>query len=81
MNFPNMANSIVELENRQEHLDQLKAARHLYTKVGNFSGVYMLFCVLIPVIISVGRILFITGSPIILQSMIAYSLAALVVGF
>jgi len=75
-----MANSIVELENRQEHLDQLKAARHLYTKVGNFSGVYMLFCVLIPVIISVGRILFITGSPIILQSMIAYSLAALVVG-
>jgi len=75
-----MANSIVELENRQEHLDQLKAARHLYTKVGNFSGVYMFFCVLIPVIISVGRILFITGSPIILQSMIAYSLAALVVG-
>ena len=75
-----MANNIVELENRQEHLDQLKAARHLYTKVGNFSVVYMFFCVLIPVIISVGRILFITGSPIILQSMIAYSLAALVVG-
>lgn len=75
-----MANSIVELENRQEHLDQLKATRHLYTKVGNFSGVYMLFCVLIPVIISVGRILFITENPIILQSMIAYSLVALFVG-
>ena len=75
-----MANNIVELENRQEHINQLKAARRLYTKAGYFSGGYMFFCVLIPVSISVGRILFTTESLIILQSMIAYSLAALVVG-
>ena len=37
MNFPNMANNIIELENRQEHVNQLKAARRLYTKVGYFS--------------------------------------------
>ena len=80
MNFPNMANNIIELENRQEHVNQLKAARRLYTKVGYFSGVYMFFCVFIPISISVGRILFTTESPIILQSMIAYSLVALVIG-
>lgn len=75
-----MANNIVELENRQEHINQLKAARHLYTKIGYFSGAYMFFCVFIPISISVGRILFTTESPIILQSMIAYSLVALVIG-
>ena len=36
-----MANNIIELENEQEYINQLKAARHLYTKAGYYSTSYM----------------------------------------
>lgn len=36
-------NNIVELENSQVNINQLKAARHLYTKAGRYSISYMVF--------------------------------------
>ena len=76
-----MANNIIELENRPEHIRQLKAARRLYTKAGYYSTAYIIFCVLIPIIISIGRIFFHSVVPIVLHILMAYSLVALIVGF
>lgn len=76
-----MANNIIELENRPEHISQLKAVRRLYTKAGYYSTAYIIFCVLIPIIISIGRIFFHSVAPIVLHILMAYSLVALIVGF
>ncbi|MGP1473353.1 S-4TM family putative pore-forming effector [Prevotella intermedia] len=76
-----MANNIVELENRQEHINQLKAARHLYTKAGNYTTAYVIICVLIPIVISIGRIFVDSLAPLVLHTLTAYTLMSLVMGF
>ena len=82
MNFLNMAkNNIVELENSQVHINQLKAARHLYTKAGRYSISYMVFCVFIPVVISIGRMFLSPDNHFALNAMMAYDVVALVAGF
>lgn len=75
-----MANNIVEIENRQEHINQLKAAHHLYTKAGHYSTAYVLFCVLIPIIISFVRFYICSDNYLVLHSLMAYSVVALVIG-
>lgn len=81
MNSLDMANNIVELENRQEHINQLKAARHLYTKAGNYTTAYVIICVLIPIVISIGRIFVDSLAPLVLHTLTAYTLMSLVMGF
>lgn len=82
MNSLNMAkNNIVELENSQVHINQLKAARHLYTKAGRYSTLYMIFCVFIPVVISIGRMFLNPDDHFALNAMMAYGVVALVAGF
>ena len=81
MNSLDMANNIVELENRQEHINQLKAARHLYTKAGNYTTAYVILCVLIPIVISIGRIFVDSLAPLVLHTLTAYTLMSLVMGF
>lgn len=82
MNSLNMAkNNIVELENSQVHINQLKAARHLYTKAGCYSISYMVFCAFIPVVISIGRMFFSPDNHFALNAMMAYGVIALVAGF
>lgn len=82
MNSLNMAkNNIVELENSQVHINQLKAARHLYTKAGRYSISYMFFCAFIPVVISIGRMFFSPDNHFALNAMMAYGVVALVAGF
>ena len=76
-----MANNIVELENRQEHINQLKAARHLYTKAGNYTTAYVVICALIPIVISIGRIFIDSLAPLVLHTLTAYTLVSLVMGF
>lgn len=74
-------NNIVELENSQVHINQLKAARHLYTKAGHYSTSYMFFCAFIPVVISIGRIFLSPDDHFALNTMMAYGVVALVAGF
>lgn len=82
MNSLNMAkNNIVELENSQVHINQLKAARHLYTKAGHYSTSYMFFCAFIPVVISIGRMFLSSDDHFALNAMMAYGVVALVAGF
>ena len=82
MNSLNMAkNNIVELENSQGHINQLKAARHLYTKAGHYSTSYMFFCAFIPVVISIGRMFLSPDDHFALNAMMAYGVVALVAGF
>ena len=82
MNTLNMAkNNIVELENSQIHINQLKAARHLYTKAGHYSTSYMFFCAFIPVVISIGRMFLSPDDHFALNAMMAYGVVALVAGF
>ena len=81
MNFLNMANNIIELENKQEHINQLKAARYLYTKAGHYSTSYMIFCAFIPVGISIGRMFLSPDAQFALNVMMAYGLIALIAGF
>lgn len=82
MNSLNMAkNNIVELENSQVHINQLKAARHLYTKAGHYSTSYMFFCAFIPVVISIGRMFLSPDDHFALNAMMAYGVVALVAGF
>lgn len=81
MNSLDMANNIVELENRQEHINQLKAARHLYTKAGNYTTAYVVICALIPIVISIGRIFIDSLAPLVLHTLTAYTLVSLVMGF
>lgn len=81
MNSLDMANNIVELENRQEHINQLKAARHLYTKAGNYTTAYVIICALIPIVISIGRIFIDSLAPLVLHTLTAYTLVSLVMGF
>lgn len=82
MNSLNMAkNNIVELENSQGHINQLKAARHLYTKAGCYSISYMVFCAFIPVVISIGRMFLSPDDYFALNAMMAYGVVALVAGF
>lgn len=82
MNSLNMAkNNIVELENSQIHINQLKAARHLYTKAGHYSTSYMFFCAFIPVVISIGRMFLSPDDHFALNAMMAYGVVALVAGF
>lgn len=81
MNSLDMANNIVELENRQEHINQLKAARHLYTKADNYTTAYVIICVLIPIVISIGRIFVDSLAPLFLHTLTAYTLMSLVMGF
>ena len=76
-----MANNIIELENKQEHINQLKAARHLYTKAGYYSTSYMFFCALMPVVISIGRTFLSPDAHLALNAMLAYSVIALIAGF
>lgn len=76
-----MANNIVELENRQEHINQLKAARHLYTKAENFTNKYVFFCVLIPIVISLFRIFIDSLAPIVLYAFATYTIVTLIIGF
>lgn len=82
MNSLNMAkNNIVELENSQVHINQLKATRHLYTKAGRHSISYMFFCAFIPVVISIGRMFLSPDDHFALNAMMAYGVVALVAGF
>ena len=81
MNSLDMANNIVELENRQEHINQLNAARHLYTKAGNYTTAYVVICALIPIVISIGRIFIDSLAPLVLHTLTAYTLVSLVMGF
>lgn len=81
MNSLDMANNIVELENRQEHINQLKAARHLYTKAGNYTTVYVIICALIPIVISIGRIFVDSLAPLALHTLAAYTVVSLIMGF
>lgn len=82
MNSLNMAkNNIVELENSQVRINQLKAARHLYTKAGHYSTSYMFFCAFIPVVISIGRMFLSPDDHFALNAMMAYGVVALVAGF
>lgn len=81
MNFLNMSNNIIELENKQEHINQLKAARYLYTKAGHYSTSYMIFCAFIPVGISIGRLFLSPDAQFALNVMMAYGLIALIAGF
>lgn len=76
-----MANNIIELENKQEHITQLKAARHLYTKAGYYTTSYMFFCAFMPVVISIGRTFLSPDAHLALNAMLAYSVIALVAGF
>lgn len=76
-----MANKIIELENKQEHINQLKAARRLYTKAGYYSTSYMIFCAFMPVVISIGRTFLSPDAHLALNAMLAYSVIALVAGF
>ena len=76
-----MANNIIELENKQEHINQLKAARRLYTKAGYYSTSYMIFCAFMPVVISIGRTFLSPDAHLALNAMLAYSVIALVAGF
>lgn len=73
-------NNIVELENSQVHINQLKAARHLYTKAGRYSISYMFFCAFIPVVISFARMFLSTDNHFALNAMMGYSVLALVAG-
>lgn len=74
-------NNIVKLENKQEHINQLKAVRHLYTKAGYYATLYMIFCAIVPVIISVARLFICSEAHFILNLMMAYGVVALVAGF
>ena len=74
-------NKIVELENRQTHINQLKAARHIYTKAGRYSVWYMFLCVFIPVGISIGRFFVSTDAHFFINTLAAYSVFALIMGF
>lgn len=76
-----MANNIVELQNRPENIKKLKAMRHLYSKVGNLTMSYFIFCVLVPIVISFAKP-FISSDDyqVLFHSMIAYNLLSLIVG-
>lgn len=76
-----MANNIVELQNRPENIKMLKAMRHLYSKVGNLTMSYFIFCVLVPIVISFAKP-FISSDDyqVLFHSMIAYNLLSLIVG-
>ena len=76
-----MANNIIELENKQEHINQLKAARYLYTKAGHYSTSYMIFCAFIPVGISIGRMFLSPDAQYAVNALMAYGLIALIAGF
>ena len=81
MNSLDMANNIVELENRKEHINQLKAARHLYTKAGNYTTAYVIICALIPIVISISRNFLYSLAPLVLHTLTTYTLMSLVMGF
>lgn len=81
MNSLDMANNIVELENRKEHINQLKAARHLYTKAGNYTTAYVIICALIPIVISISRNFLNSLAPLVLHTLTTYTLMSLVMGF
>lgn len=76
-----MANNIVELQNRPENIKMLKAMRHLYSKVGNLTMYYFIFCVFAPIVISFTKPFI--GSEdyqVLFHSMVAYNLLSLIAG-
>lgn len=79
MIFRNMENNIVELENKQENIDKLKAAHHLYSIVGYISIASFFLCVIVPIFISVLRN-FVDFQGIVLHVIVGYSLIAVVLG-
>lgn len=74
-------NNIVELQNSQVHINQLKVAHHLYTKAGRYSILYIFFCAFLPVVISIGRMFLGPDAHFALNAMMAYGVVALVAGF
>ena len=74
-----MENNIVELENKQENIDKLKAAHHLYSIVGYISIASFFLCVIVPIFISVLRN-FVDFQGIVLHVIVGYSLIAVVLG-
>lgn len=74
-----MENNIVELENKQENIDKLKAANHLYSIVGYISIASFFLCVIVPISISILRN-FIDFQGVALHLIIGYSLIAVILG-
>lgn len=76
-----MANNIVELQNKPENIKMLKAMRHLYSKVGNLTMYYFIFCISVPILISFAKP-FISSEDcqVLFHFMIAYNLLSLMVG-
>ena len=74
-----MENNIVKLENKQENIDKLKAAHHLYSIVGYISIASFFLCVIVPISISILRN-FIDFQGVALHLIIGYSLIAVILG-
>ena len=53
-----MENNIIDLENKRDNLEKLKAAHNVYSKVGRYSNFYVLFCVITPIALSAAKYTF-----------------------